>query len=364
MAFSLETALKHRVVMLGGEEHELRRRSLSALLEAVSPEPDDFDREEFDGGASLPIDWASSAGTAPFLSPKRTAVVRHLLRCDPIDKADKGERSDPFKGLPETALVILVADDETGDEDRQARYQKLRAEWTKVVKSAGGWAENFESEVKNLGSSLRGEAERLGKKLSPAAAEILIEMTGSSFSRAVDELEKVAIFVGDRPEVREADIREIVVPSREWNVFVLVDSLLAGEVSEGLRQLQIVVGSQKKAEDAAMRNILPQMHRNLRLLWQARTFLDAGVSLAAPTESLRAVLPEKNNLLKEKDWVQQKILRSARRVSLDQIAHCLEVIVQTDARLKGMLDDAFAPMDTLERMVMEIAGIVSSPAMR
>ena len=76
------------------------------------------------------------------------------------------------------------------------------------------------------------------------------------------------------------------------------------------------------------------------------------------------MFPDKNNLKKEKPYVQGKIMRLARNVTIAQISDCIEVIAETDAKLKGMAD-AFNAMDTLECMVLSIARIVSpNPALR
>src|SRR5262249_2384341 len=153
---------------------------------------------------STPLDWLSSVGTVPFLSDRRIAVIRHLLRRDP----DNIKLTD----LPETALLILVADDESGDDSKQMRYKTLRTNWEKAVNKAGGYMEDFEGESRDVPKAGRAGAEVLGKKLSDPAIDALVEMTGFSISRAIEELEKLAIFVGDTAEIRESDVRTVVVP--------------------------------------------------------------------------------------------------------------------------------------------------------
>src|SRR5687768_17322755 len=95
-----------RVAMLSGDEDALRTRALQELMAAATME-DDFDLQVMDAGDSSPMEWSASAGTTPFLSSRRTVVVRHLLRLDGIDTRGWGD-------LPETALMILVADEEGG----------------------------------------------------------------------------------------------------------------------------------------------------------------------------------------------------------------------------------------------------------
>ena len=268
MAFQVEKALKHRVVLLAGSEQELCSRALKQLIEAASGDSD-FDLEEFDAGSSEPVSWFSSAGTAPFLGERRTAVVRHVLRID-LDKKTAKELKEQvqrqLEALPASAFVILVGDEEAGDDSKQQDLKKAQTSWERVVSKAGGCVELFTFDSKAIPGQVRIEAQALGKKISEKAVMTLVEMTGSSFSRAVEELQKLAIFVGDAVEIRESDVREVATPSREWKVFSLVDSVTSGQPAEALRQLRTLVGSQNKAEDAALRVGLQLVADNVEVL--------------------------------------------------------------------------------------------------
>jgi hypothetical protein len=48
----------------------------------------------------------------------------------------------------------------------------------------------------------------------------------------------------------------------------------------------------------------------------------------------------------------------ARRITFAQLASALEILSEADARLKGILT-GFTPIDTLERMVIEMAAAVN-----
>lgn len=342
--------------MLSGSEEALRRRLLQAFI-AKATEADDFDLQTFGADTSSPADWVGSAGTTPFLSERRTAVVRNLLRNDDFDQLGKNLK------LPESALLILVADEETGDENKQRRFATLRKNWEKAVGAAGGEVVALETDAKKIVESVRQEAERLGKKLSPAAAETLADMTGRSLSKAVEELEKLAIFVGDETAIREADIRELVVPSREWSIFKLVDAILDDSPGEALRQLRILVGSQTKAEDAAFSRIFPTVGKQIRLLWQARICLEERFQPAAIPSSHTHLFPAKNSIAKEPPYRQSKLMSQAKRLSFQQLTRTIAILRDSDSRMKGLLD-SFSPLDTLERMVLEMADVLSPTAMR
>lgn len=340
-----------RVVMLSGDEDALRSRALRELASAATLE-DDFDIEVVDAGETAPTQWSASAGTAPFLSSRRTVIVRHLLRRDEIDTTG-------WKELPETAFLVLVADDEQGDDSKQSRLGTLRNQWEKAVKAAGGHIEVFKTEPKQVVESVRQEAVRLGKKMSPKAAETLTEMCGGSLSRALEELEKLALFVGDTEQITESDVRNVAMPSREWNVFKMVDAAFGGDGGEALRQLRILVGSATKAEDAAFSRILPTIHRQLRLIWQAKIILDAKANPDDPPESVIRLFPDNPSILKQAPFVKGKAMRAARTVSFEQIAACFSILSDADSRLKGMLP-YYSGMETLEQMLLRMIETLSA----
>jgi DNA polymerase III subunit delta len=352
MSFSASKALQHRVVLLAGEEEFLRREALRELLREAGAVEDDFDLETFDAGDTPPADWYAAVSTVPFLAERRMAVVRHLLRCE----SDKLGGVD-LSALPPSSLLILVADDESGDDSKQMRLKTVRSNWQKTVTAAGGHVAPLVADARQLQETLRKQAQAAEKTLSPAAAQLLAEMCGSSLSRSMSELEKLILYIGDEPAVRENHVRAVVMPSREWNVFRLVDAALGGEVAEALRQLRILVGSPSKAEDAAFRSILPNVGRTLRLVWQARLCLDAGVAPENAPDEVRRLFPPKPNLAAEKPFVQGKVMRLARTVDLDSLTRCLAILSEADARLKGILP-GFSAMETLERMVLEMADVV------
>jgi DNA polymerase-3 subunit delta len=338
-----EKAIDLRTVLIVGDEELLRRRALDGVLAAAGVEKDDFDLETYEGDDSDPETWLAAAGTSPFLAVKRTVVVRHLLRCDP-----EKLRDGALGGLPETGLLVLVADEESAD--RAERWAKA---WTKAVQKSKGAVIECNADPKKAAEAIRPELSRLGKSMSPAAASTLLEMTGGSLSRATDELEKLALYVGDADRIDEAAVRAVVVPSREWNVFGMIDAILEANVPEALRHLRVLIGSAAKAADVAHSSIVPMTSRALRLAWQARVCLDAGRSPGDAGPEIRATFPDRPNLAKEPPYRQSRVMASARKTTLPALAACLGVLADTDSRLKGALS-AYSPIDTLERMVLEM----------
>ncbi|MFQ3669746.1 MAG: DNA polymerase III subunit delta [Fimbriimonadaceae bacterium] len=339
---------------MGGTEPGLRLEALQDLVRFLGPDGDQVETKT--AGDSDMSAWVAAVSTAPFLTDRRALVVRQALRANPSDFPGG---ADTLARLPEWALMVLVADEEVARDDSQVRaHESRRKAWETLVKKAGGFVFAPSPDAKSYRQVLKARAQDAGVKISDRAIDSLLEMCGASLSRAMEELDKLVLYVGDAAEIREADVAAVVLPSREWNVYRMVDAVVAGNASEALGQLRILVGTATKAEDAAFSRIFPNLTKSFRLLWQARVILDAKATLEHVPAAVQACLPEKPNLLSEPDWRQRRTLQSARSLSLEQIAQCLKELSDADARMKGMLP-AFDAMDSLEQMVLRMVAAVS-----
>src|SRR2546423_14516289 len=355
MKWDPEKALKHQIVLLSGNEDALRMRALHELIE-LSAAGDSFDLEAFVADSSSASQWIASAGTTPFLSPRRTIVVRNILRNDLFKEFLSGQ-------LPTSALLILVTDDEPGDSDKSEKQRKLdsnRKGWDQAISKSGGAVFDFSVDAKQVQEQIRAESQAKGKKMSSKAADLLREMCGGSLSRALEELEKIVIFAGDTEEIRESDIRAITIASPEWSIFKLIDSITRAETGEALRQLQVLVGNNPKIEDVIFRTIFPLLNSQLEQIWQARACVEAGVSPTNAPNSVSAAFLDRPNLARLGEWQRIKAMTSARTLSFDALTQCFKAIADADARLKGALP-SFSSRDTLERMVLEMVVAVAPP---
>jgi len=288
--FDSVAAAKSRVVLLHGAESILMRRALDQLIEASGVAADDMEMETIVGDAMPPKEWVATAGTVPFLAERRVVIVRNVGRADA-----KELNVESLKGLPDTALLILVGDEEAGADDRKSKSETNIKNFAKVVKDAKGGVYEFKADAKAAAGFVKVEVEKLGKSISTSAASLLVEMTGGSAGRALQEIEKLVIYTsGDR--ISEREIKDVVVPSREWNVFNLIDAAISGNVGAALRQLQTVLTNKSKVEDLAFANIFPLFARQFRLLWQARAYIESGTPIDSPNSELAQLYTGKTAL--------------------------------------------------------------------
>lgn len=353
MKFDAKKAANTPLVAIGGPEESLRRRALAEILVAANSGPDDYDYESFNADEQSPSHWLGSVSSVPFMGEKRTLVVRHLLRVDPK------EVNVDFAALPETARLILVADEESAStEDKVRKFSANWTAWQKKVTAANGVVIQASSEGEPVASLLIKEASKHGKKLSESSAEMMQEMVGGNLSRALAELEKLIFYVGDADEITSQDVRKVVSPSREWSIWNLIGAAGDGRIREALSELRNLIESGQKADQAAHRSILPLLSRHLRLLLQARIVIERGGRPGQVSPAIAEILPEKH-IGQEKPFSLRAITPQAQRVTIAQCLDALDRLALADAQLKGAAP-AYDARETLETLILDISSILGS----
>jgi len=117
--------------------------------------------------------------------------------------------------LPPELTVVLIA------------RAKAPARLLAAVKAAKGEVHEFEApRARDLPRHLVGDAERLGFRLEPAAARILVDRMGANPVRLHHELERLFLWAGEGGEVTAADLDAMVSDTSEAAVWALSDALL------------------------------------------------------------------------------------------------------------------------------------------
>jgi DNA polymerase-3 subunit delta len=77
-----------------------------------------------------------------------------------------------------------------------------------------------------------------GKKLAPDAAELLVELVGQAMGLLDQELEKLAVAVGNKAVIEAADVEKLVGRSRAADVFRIMDAIGEGRPTAALDILE------------------------------------------------------------------------------------------------------------------------------
>ncbi len=178
------------------------------------------------------------------------------------------------------------------------------------------------------------EAKRLGKTLSPAAAQRLVEMVGDNLSELHQELKKLILFAGSDTTLTPQQVSQLASHSRSYNIFALTDALGEPALPRRLAALDHLLDLGEPPP-----RILTMLARQLRLLVRYKE--------AAPDSSPADLA----KLLKLPPGIVKKVGRQAEKFSLPALQAHLELLHQADLALKtSAADPRFWLEWTLVRM--------------
>lgn len=180
-----------------------------------------------------------------------------------------------------------------------------------------------------------------GLKADPAAIERLVFHTDGNLLACAQEVEKLALMLGEGAEVHDSDLDEVLADSARFNVFRLVDTALAGDGPAAARMLASL-------RSEGIEPILPAwaLVREVRGFADMALLIRGGASASDAMQSAkvwssrRALVANALKRLKPADWL----------ALLPRAAHIDRVI---KGRAKG---DAWLE---IERLTLAICGIKS-----
>jgi DNA polymerase III subunit delta len=192
-------------------------------------------RAERDGGAaSLQVFEAGEGRGAPDHEALLGAIPamsltesRRYLLADGVERwrdRQSAEVAAALGELPPDLSVVLIA------------RAKAPAKLARAVKAAKGQIHEFEApKARDMPRVLTGEAQRLGFRLDPAAARMLVDRMGANPQRLHNELERLALWAGEGGEVGAADLDAMIADTSEAAVWALSDALLERDAATALR---------------------------------------------------------------------------------------------------------------------------------
>jgi DNA polymerase III subunit delta len=118
---------------------------------------------------------------------------------------------------------------------------------------------------------LVGDAQRLGFKLEPAAARLLVERMGAEPLRLHNELERLALWAGPGGQVTAADLEEMIADTSEAAVWTLSDAVIEGDARTALQ-----VGEQLIEQGENVTGLIYGLASRLRSACAAAAMLEEG----------------------------------------------------------------------------------------
>ncbi|MCX5890007.1 MAG: DNA polymerase III subunit delta [Deltaproteobacteria bacterium] len=242
-------------------------------------------------------EFLAESREASLWGPGQLLVLRRLA----LNAAALKAINDYLDHPAPRAWVVLLA------EGVKARDWAKHPVWSRLSReeAAVGFYRLKEAE---LFQWLTQEARSLGKTLTLAAAQRLVEIVGDNLAELSQELEKLALYAGEEKSLTPSLVNQLTTHSRTYNIFALLDAL--GEP-----------GPQKRL--TALGDLLDLGEKEPKIL----------ATLAGHLRKLIR-LKEGGGGLNLTQWHQRKVAEQAKRFSAASLRAHLFLLHHVDLQLK------------------------------
>jgi len=310
--------------VLHGDEAFLKRHALAAIRQrALGADADEAGMSTHPGDKAQFAEVWDELQTAPFFAPRRLVVVDNA---DPFVTRFRELLEKKIKALPATGVLIL-----------DVKLWPANTRLAKAVDNAVTIVCKAPQSFKLPAWCVEWSAAHYQKKLPNDAAQLLVELAGADMGQLDQELQKLAIYVGDKPRIERADVDQLVGRSSSENVWKIFDALADGNRAKALRLLDQLL---ELGEEPF--KILGAFSFQLRKLAQAGRLATQGVSMGAALA--RAGITYKADAA-------EKQLRSLGR---SRAAKLYDWLLETNMGLRG--ESQLPERTQFERLVLRLAG--------
>jgi DNA polymerase-3 subunit delta len=312
------------IYVLFGDEEFLRGQAWQAIRRRVLGSDDEFGIGRFDGPEATIADVLDELATLPFFGKYRLVMVddadpfvtqyRPLLEKYAESPVPRGVLVLSVKTWPSNTRLAKIVQ-KTGVAVECRLPPQLPA-WCQA------WAQ-----------------QRYGKKLATDAADLLVELSGGGLGQLDTELNKLTAYVGERKEIRHADVDQLVAAGRVETIWKLIGIACQGETAQALEMLDrlLVAGEAPVALLAAMATQLR------RLAKAARLMLDGTPLSPALAEAGIPAWPR----------AQDEARAQLRHLGRDRLLKLFDWLLETDLGLKGSSE--LLPRTQLERLLVRVS---------
>jgi len=314
------------VYALYGDDAFLRREVLAGIARIVLPgaEDDELAIRRFSGDQATLADVLDELRTLPFFTKRRLVIVEGA---DPFVTAHRRELESYVEEPAETGVLVLSVKLWPGT----TKLAKLVDRLGLAVECKGPHERELYAWLVHLARA------RFEAVLHQDAARLLVELAGPEVGVLVSDLEKLAVYVGERREIHRDDVSAMVGAGRIESIWKVLDAATTGRGALALEGLDGLITSGESPV-----GLLAAMSFSLIKVYHAGRLRRARVDLREACQ-VAGIFP----YLVEKTQQQHAHLGPSRADRLP------ELLLQADLDIKGssLLD----PRTILERLLVQLS---------
>jgi DNA polymerase-3 subunit delta len=309
-----------------GDNAPLIDEALRLLSSALFPEgAAELDVRQLDALSHGPGEILEAARTQSFFSKKKLVIVR---QAQTFKEEQWDKLKDYFKKPSASCCIVFILPLDEKDKKDKARIEAFR----KI-----GPVFSFQNPRgdRQIMGVVKEQLAGRGKSIAQDALAYCGALLGENAQAIAGEIEKLALYCGERKTVTVADVEAVVCGGDRGTIFNLVDAVGEGKLERSLELLGGILGA-----GVHPLVILKMLARQFRLIQTARLLLDQGEPSARIAQKLR--LPE---------FVVRGLLQQARGWPAGRMSMVFEEIFQANSLSKSSRSE---PGIVLERLLLRL----------
>jgi DNA polymerase-3 subunit delta len=216
------------IYVIGGKEKFLLDMECERLVNSLLDENERaMSLYTLRGNEAEAADVFDELRTAPFLSSRRVVVIKEA---DKFISENREVLEKYFENPSGTGVFVLVV-------QTWRKNTKLAKKLLKV----GDFIEVGEIKRWDLPKYAVNYAKsEFGKGMNVSAAGLLVELAGDEAGAVCREVEKLAVYVGDRKTIKSDDVEALTGHNRTFGAFAVIDAVMTGNTGEAIGRLRLV----------------------------------------------------------------------------------------------------------------------------
>ena len=348
---------------LGGMDHEIIDASVARgdeALRAIGKLREVLQTLPFFGSGKAV--WFKDCN---FLADDRTSSAAEVTET-------LAELAQELKEFPWDKVRLLIS---AAEVDKRKTFYKAIEKTGQTEVFAGWSADDKDWALRSEEAALR-QLRALNKEIDDQALARLVACVGPNARQLASEVEKLSLFIGERPEIATADVDAVVTKNKQARAFALADALGERSLPRVLRcldeELWEMKSDKQRSEIGLLYGLITKVRAMLfgrelqRLGWIKGEFGDRDYSRfktqleRVPVDQVPA--DKKFNPLAMNAYVLFKAFQHARNYTSAELVRAMELFLQCNVQLvTSSLDEAIVLQQTLVRIVQR-AETAATPA--
>lgn len=312
-----------------GDEEYLKNKAVHIVSERLGEKINrGLNFEVFSSSSTPIVTLLDHARTIPFLGGRKIVLLKEAEKIS----AQEQEHLFSYVESPSKKTTLILTSSAVN-----FRSNTFKPLLKSLAKHAGyGLVLELNHPYQNeIPEWIKYMAQNFGKSIGSSAVSLLHELIGNNLLDIFHEMEKLALFSGEKNEITKDDVEKMISSLRTESVFELVDHIGNRRLYEAL----IMLSQLLRSGEQPLR-LLALIIRQFRMISKARTLVNQGLK---PAEII--------NALKIREFVWEKLYPQVNKFSEKKLMDCFQQMWEADITLKTR---STPKKLVLEKLVMEL----------